>query len=130
MRWILFALWLGLSACFAASRPPVTSNQSMVVSAQHLATQIGLKILQRGGNAVDAAVAIGYAQSVVHPCCGNIGGGGFMLVRLANGRVPLSDVASRLTDSNASDLVERARRWVEAGLLCPVEAAKPGASLP
>src|SRR3546814_2848618 len=57
----------------------------MVVSAQHLATEIGVRILKQGGNAIDAAVAVGYALAVVHPCCGNIGGGGFMLIHLADG---------------------------------------------
>ncbi len=58
----------------------------MVVTAQHLATQVGVDILKKGGNAVDAAVAVGYALAVVHPCCGNIGGGGFMLIHLKDGR--------------------------------------------
>ncbi len=65
---------------------PVMAKHAMVVSAQHLATQVGLDVLKRGGNAVDAAVAVGYALAVVHPCCGNIGGGGFMLVHLAGGK--------------------------------------------
>ncbi len=62
-----------------------TGRYGMVVSAQHLATQVGVKILKQGGNAVDAAVAMGYALAVVEPCCGNIGGGGFMLIYLADG---------------------------------------------
>jgi gamma-glutamyltranspeptidase / glutathione hydrolase len=61
-------------------------RHGMVVSAQHLATQVGLSILKKGGNAVDAAVAMGYALAVVHPCCGNIGGGGFMMIHQANGQ--------------------------------------------
>ncbi|HUY03130.1 MAG TPA: gamma-glutamyltransferase [Rhodocyclaceae bacterium] len=65
---------------------PVTAKHAMVVSDQHLATQVGVDILRQGGNAVDAAVAVGYAQAVVNPCCGNIGGGGFMLVHLAGGK--------------------------------------------
>ena len=69
-----------------AKAVPVTAKHAMVVSAQHLATQVGVDILKRGGNAVDAAVAVGYALAVVHPCCGNIGGGGFMVVHLADGR--------------------------------------------
>ena len=58
----------------------------MVVSEQHLASEIGANILKRGGNAIDAAVAVGYALAVVNPCCGNIGGGGFMTAHLANGK--------------------------------------------
>lgn len=58
----------------------------MVVSSQHLASQIGADILKSGGNAIDAAVAVGYAQAVVNPCCGNIGGGGFMTIHLADGK--------------------------------------------
>ncbi len=69
-----------------AKAMPVTAKHAMVVSAQHLASQVGVDILKQGGNAVDAAVAVGYALAVVHPCCGNIGGGGFMVVHLANGR--------------------------------------------
>ncbi len=64
---------------------PVEAPHAMVVSAQHLATRVGLDVLKQGGNAVDAAVAMGYALAVVHPCCGNIGGGGFMLIHLASG---------------------------------------------
>ncbi|MEO6801257.1 MAG: gamma-glutamyltransferase [Rhodanobacter sp.] len=72
-------------AALAKARP-VTARHAMVVSAQHLATEAGVDILKQGGNAVDAAVAVGYALAVVHPCCGNIGGGGFMLVHLAKGK--------------------------------------------
>ncbi len=57
----------------------------MIVSEQHDATDAGLEVLRQGGNAVDAAVAVGYALAVTHPCCGNIGGGGFMLIHLADG---------------------------------------------
>ena len=65
---------------------PVTAKHAMVVTSQHLATRVGVDILKQGGNAVDAAVAVGYALAVVHPCCGNIGGGGFMVVHLATGK--------------------------------------------
>ncbi|MDE2350576.1 MAG: gamma-glutamyltransferase [Alphaproteobacteria bacterium] len=72
-------------AALAAAKP-VTAPHAMVVSAQHLATEVGVNILKQGGNAVDAAVAVGYALAVVHPCCGNIGGGGFMVIHLATGK--------------------------------------------
>jgi gamma-glutamyltranspeptidase/glutathione hydrolase len=70
----------------AASIPAVEAKNGMVVTSQHLASKIGIDILKMGGNAVDAAVAVGYAQAVVNPCCGNIGGGGFMTIHLADGR--------------------------------------------
>ena len=69
-----------------ANDRPVLARHAMVVSSQHLATEVGVDILKKGGNAIDAAVAVGYALAVVHPCCGNIGGGGFMIVHLASGK--------------------------------------------
>ncbi|HET7267324.1 MAG TPA: gamma-glutamyltransferase [Oleiagrimonas sp.] len=69
-----------------AKAEPVTAKHAMVVTVQHLATNVGVNILKQGGNAIDAAVAIGYAEAVVQPCCGNIGGGGFMTIHLANGK--------------------------------------------
>ena len=82
---LLLGLPLGLEPAAAASLPPVEATHGMVVSAQRLASEVGLDVLKRGGNAVDAAVAVGYALAVTHPCCGNLGGGGFMLVHLASG---------------------------------------------
>ncbi|MBF2753667.1 MAG: gamma-glutamyltransferase [Gammaproteobacteria bacterium AqS3] len=61
---------------------PVLARQGMVVSAEALATQVGVEILRKGGNAVDAAVAVGFALAVTHPRAGNIGGGGFMMIHL------------------------------------------------
>jgi len=63
----------------------------MVVTAQHYASQIGVDVLKRGGNAVDAAVAVGYALAVVYPAAGNLGGGGFMTIQLADGRKTFID---------------------------------------
>ncbi|QNK65865.1 gamma-glutamyltransferase [Variovorax sp. PAMC26660] len=79
------------SASNAASQAPVASENGMVVSAQHLASKIGVDVLKRGGNAVDAAVAVGYALAVVYPAAGNLGGGGFMTVQLADGRKTFLD---------------------------------------
>ncbi|RAS22902.1 gamma-glutamyltransferase 1 [Paraburkholderia bryophila] len=70
----------------AASEPAVEAKNGMVVSSQNLASEIGIAMLKQGGNAVDAAVAVGYAQAVTNPCCGNIGGGGFMTLHLADGQ--------------------------------------------
>jgi gamma-glutamyltranspeptidase/glutathione hydrolase len=66
--------------------PQVAGKNGAVVSTQHYASEIGKEILAKGGNAIDAAVAVGYALAVTDPCCGNLGGGGFMLIRLANGK--------------------------------------------
>ncbi len=72
--------------CRAATLPPVESKTGLVVSAQRLAAEAGIEMLRRGGNAIDAAVAVGYAEAVVNPCCGNIGGGGFLTAHLPDGR--------------------------------------------
>ena len=70
-------------------------RHGMVATAQHEATRVGLAVLEAGGNAVDAAVAVGYALAVVDPCCGNVGGGGFMLVRFAGGKEAFVDFRER-----------------------------------
>ena len=80
------ALAIIASPAHAAAPAPVESADGMVVTAQHLASETGAAILRQGGNAVDAAVAAGFALAVTHPCCGNIGGGGFMVIHFADGR--------------------------------------------
>lgn len=80
------SLVTGSVAVWAVTRQPVTSESGMVVTSQHLASEVGVRILQQGGNAVDAAVAVGYVLAVTNPCCGNIGGGGFATLHLADGR--------------------------------------------
>ncbi|WP_428538604.1 gamma-glutamyltransferase [Rhodopila sp.] len=80
------ALCLLAVAANAASPPPTESTTGLVVSAQRLAAEAGVDILRQGGNAIDAAVAVGYAEAVVNPCCGNIGGGGFLTAHLPDGR--------------------------------------------
>jgi gamma-glutamyltranspeptidase / glutathione hydrolase len=70
----------------ALARQPVTAENGMVVTSQRLASEVGVEIMKQGGNAVDAAVAVGYALAVVNPCCGNLGGGGFATLHLADGR--------------------------------------------
>jgi gamma-glutamyltranspeptidase/glutathione hydrolase len=73
------------------ARQPVHSQHAMVVAQEPLAADVGVAVLKAGGNAVDAAVAIGFALSVTYPYAGNIGGGGFMLVRFADGRSTFID---------------------------------------
>ncbi len=70
----------------AVTRQPLMADNGMVVTSQHLASDVGVSILKQGGNAVDAAVAVGYALAVTNPCCGNIGGGGFATLHLGDGR--------------------------------------------
>lgn len=72
--------------CKKAPTTLVSGKNGIVVTTQREASKVGLQILQQGGNAIDAAVAVGYALAVTDPCCGNIGGGGFMLIHLANGK--------------------------------------------
>src|SRR5262245_59746733 len=75
----------------AASRPPVRGKHGMVSSVSEIASQVGVDVLKRGGNAVDAAVAVGLALAVVWPSAGNLGGGGFMVIRQANGKATVID---------------------------------------
>lgn len=86
-----YALFLMALCGTLAARQPEHARHAMVVAGDPLAADIGVKILQNGGNAVDAAVAIGFAMAVTYPYAGNLGGGGFMLVRFADGRSTFID---------------------------------------
>jgi gamma-glutamyltranspeptidase / glutathione hydrolase len=83
---VLTTALLCAESAFAFTRQPVAAKDAMVVTSQHLATDVGVEIIRQGGNAVDAAVAVGYALAVTNPCCGNLGGGGFATLHLADGR--------------------------------------------
>ncbi|HQR38576.1 MAG TPA: gamma-glutamyltransferase, partial [Blastocatellia bacterium] len=80
-----------LFAARAATREPVYGRHAMVASTHRIASEVGLDVLRRGGNAVDAAVATALALAVVYPAAGNLGGGGFMLIRLKDGRTTAID---------------------------------------
>jgi gamma-glutamyltranspeptidase / glutathione hydrolase len=106
----------------------VEAEHGMVVSAHHLASEVGAAVLAQGGTAIDAAVAVGYALAVVDPCCGNIGGGGFMTVRLKDGRetfinfretAPRSATAAMYLDAAGNPIDELSRSGYRA-------AAVPG----
>ena len=75
----------------AASRDPVRAKRGIVASTNEVASRIGVDVMKRGGNAVDAAIAVGFALAVTHPAAGNLGGGGFMMIRLKNGKTTAID---------------------------------------
>src|SRR6202163_1436635 len=73
------------------ARQPILGQHAMVVAQEPLAADVGLEVLKAGGNAIDAAVAVGFALAVTYPFAGNIGGGGFLLARFADGRTTFID---------------------------------------
>lgn len=101
---IATALTLVFSSSHAASVAPVAAENGMVVTAQHLATRVGVDVLKSGGNAVDAAVAVGYALAVVYPAAGNLGGGGFMTIQLADGRKTFLDFREKAPQAATANM--------------------------
>jgi gamma-glutamyltranspeptidase/glutathione hydrolase len=87
-----------------ASVDPAPAQHGMVVSAHELASQAGVEIMRAGGNAVDAAVATGFVLAVVHPAAGNLGGGGFMLVRMADGQTHFLDYREKAPAAATRDM--------------------------
>lgn len=103
---VLFGLIIisGIAANFAQVPGPVAGKNGMVVSANKIASEVGIEILKNGGNAVDAAVAVGFTLAVTYPSAGNIGGGGFMVIRLSDGTTTTIDYREKAPGSAHPDL--------------------------
>jgi gamma-glutamyltranspeptidase/glutathione hydrolase len=98
LRATTLSIFLAVLTAFplnGASRTPVRGTNGMVVSADAFASKVGVDILKKGGNAVDASVAVGFALTVTHPAAGNLGGGGFMMIRLNHGETTCIDYRER-----------------------------------
>src|SRR5579863_2904869 len=108
--WTAIAFSCAPALCTAGGTAhPVRAPHAMVVSVQGLASQAGVDTMKAGGNAVDAAVAIGFALAVVHPEAGNLGGGGFMLFRSSGGAVHFLDFRERAPGRATPTLYQDAR---------------------
>ena len=103
MRKLAFVLFLA-AVVPAWPAQPVHARHAMVVTREPHATDAGIAVLESGGNAVDAAIAVGFALSVTHPSAGNIGGGGFMLVRFADGRSTFIDFRERAPEKASRNM--------------------------
>lgn len=109
-----------------ASTEPMSGNRGIVVSDAALASRVGADILRRGGNAVDAAVATGFALAVVYPEAGNIGGGGFSLVRMADGRVAALDYRETAPAAATRDMFANDTGRPRQSVVGPLASGVPG----
>ena len=103
-RFSITLLFIFQSIIFSAADKPVRAENGMVVSADSIASKIGLQILKEGGNAIDAAVATGFALAVTFPYAGNIGGGGFMIIHLEDGKNLTIDFREKAPSSAYKDM--------------------------
>lgn len=114
LKFLLISVLLALSSSAWAGMRPTHAAQAMVVSVHSLATDVGVDVMRQGGNAVDAAVATGFALAVVHPQAGNIGGGGFMLIRMADGTIHFLDYREKAPAAASVDMY-----WDKQGNVVP-----------
>ena len=111
----------------SATGEPVRARHAMVVTDEDHATRVGLRILKDGGNAVDAAIAVGFALAVTYPRAGNLGGGGFMLVRLRDGGSTFFDFRERAPSASTRDMYfEKARDSLQGSIVGYRAAGVPG----
>jgi gamma-glutamyltranspeptidase/glutathione hydrolase len=101
---LMVLLAVGAAPSAQGSVHPVRAPHAIVVSVHELASHVGVDIMQAGGNAIDAAVATGFALAVVHPPAGNIGGGGFMLIRMADGKAHFIDYREKAPAAATRDM--------------------------
>jgi gamma-glutamyltranspeptidase/glutathione hydrolase len=119
----------GIDPAWRFANPPaaVTAQQAMVVSEHPLSSDAGVAILRRGGNAIDAAVAVAFAQAVVNPAAGNIGGGGFLTYRQADGAVFALDFREAAPGAATRDMyLDSAGNPTRASLDGALAAGVPG----
>ena len=91
IKLLVLLLVVTLNVPVSLAREPVRARHGMVASTNEVASRVGVEIMKRGGNAVDAAIAVAFALQVTHPAAGNLGGGGFMMIRLRDGRTTAID---------------------------------------
>jgi gamma-glutamyltranspeptidase / glutathione hydrolase len=104
VRFLTLLLIFALIVPALDARQPSYARKAMVVAEEDLATEVGVSVLRSGGNAVDGAVAVGFALAVTHPYAGNIGGGGFMLIRMADGRTTFIDFREKAPAAATHDM--------------------------
>lgn len=100
---LIIVFFISSTKIYAAARP-VMSKNGMVVSACEIASDVGIEILKKGGNAVDAAVAVGFALAVTYPYAGNIGGGGFMVIHFSSGTNTTIDYREKAPLKSSRDM--------------------------
>jgi gamma-glutamyltranspeptidase/glutathione hydrolase len=103
-RLLSLVVLLALAVPVGAVRQPLRAKHGMVVAMESQAADVGVEVLKAGGNAVDAAVAMGFAMAATHPFAGNLGGGGFMLIRFADGRSTFIDFRERAPEKASRNM--------------------------